>query len=350
MKEQDSFLNTIYEKGKYDIKTKEKFARYFDKLCNTNCNGCYRRKYISKKSNGTKRSLYIPEYNLKQLQRVILHEFLDSIPLSPNATAYKKGCSLRENASPHCGKRMLVKLDIRRFFDNISSTAVLTDLIKIGLSEQTAQKIVSLCCYKGILPQGAPTSPCLSNIVMSRFDREMGVFCADNGIAYTRYSDDMTFSFDEFDTSRLIRVVRSFLLKYAHGLKLNCEKTAVVTRNFQQRVTGIVVNEKPAVCSAERRKIRQEMYYISKYGLRDHVLRLSEKQTLNCQWVNCDGHADRFLSWTDNRYVRSGRVQRKKYLHNLQGRISFCLQVNPDDEAMKRCADSVSAMLAEYQR
>ena len=97
-----------------------------------------------------------------------------------------------------------------------------------------------LCTYYNVLPQGAPTSAYISNLVMKAFDEELGGWCKENNISYTRYSDDMTFS-GNFNPSVVIIRVRKMLRSL--GLKLNDKKIAVIGKNKQQLVTGIVVNE-----------------------------------------------------------------------------------------------------------
>ena len=131
-----------------------------------------------------------------------------------------------------------------------------------------------LCTYNGYIPQGAPTSAYISNLVMKEFDNEIGEWCEDNNISYTRYSDDMTFSGD-FNPKIIITKVRKMLNKL--GLQLNNEKTNVILKSNSQNVTGIVVNEKLQINSKYRSTIRKEVYYISKYGIDSHIKRIKFK-------------------------------------------------------------------------
>ncbi len=260
------------------------------------------------------------------MQKNVLDNFLCGVPVSPRATAYQKGCSLRNNALVHCGKRTIVKLDIKDFFGSIHCGLINDALVDSeSFDDDIITLVLNLCFRHGSLPMGAPSSPCLSNIAMNKFDREMGLFCDTNNICYTRYSDDMTFSFDSFDVSRIIRVTQNFLNLYAGGMRLNREKTKVVTNNSQQRVTGIVVNEKPTVCADTRRKINQQVYYIEKYGVLNH------------------------LSYLDKRCKVSAQ-KAKRYLDILQGQIAYCLQINPDDSQQQYNLQAVSREIKKLKK
>lgn len=111
--------------------------------------------------------------------------------------------------------------------------------------------LTNLCCLNGSLPQGAPTSPMLSNIVLEDFDNEIGLYAIEQKIRYTRYADDMTFSGD-FNAGKVISKVKRQLNDL--GLKLNDEKTRTRGRGQRQEVTGIVVNEKMQLPRSERKR------------------------------------------------------------------------------------------------
>ena len=132
---------------------------------------------------------------------------------------------------------------------------------------------------------------------MYDFDETVGDFCNNKKIAYTRYCDDMTFSGD-FDEREIIGFVRSELLKL--GLFLKNRKTAVIPATKRQTVTGIVVNEKLNITKEYKKNIRQEMYYIKKFGLDEHL-------------------------------NKRGLTDKHQCLLSLRGRISFVLQTVPND-------------------
>ena len=258
----------------------------------------YHKAFIPK-SDGTKRKLSVPDLILKRVQRSIAENILAYYPISRFATAYKYGANVQKNAIYHVGKRKILKLDIQGFFDNIMYSRV-KDVVfyKEKFSEPIRILLSMLCYYRDALPQGAPTSPAITNIIMYDFDEKIGNYCEQRGISFTRYCDDMTFSGD-FNEKEIIDLVKSELKKL--GLFLKNRKTAVITNSKRQTVTGIVVNERINLTKEYKKKIRQEMYYINKFGVDAHLKKVGEKD-------------------------------KQKYLLSLKGRIAFVLQTVKNDE------------------
>ena len=178
------------------------------------------------KSDGSKRKLSVPDLILKRVQKSIADNILTQFPVSNYAKAYKVGGSVQQNAQPHIGKKKILKLDIEGFFDHILYSQVKNIVFcKEKFAEPIRVLLTMLCYYKESLPQGAPTSPAITNIIMYDFDEKVGAFCATKNIAYTRYCDDMTFSGD-FDEREVISFVKKEL--YGLGLFLKNRKTVVV--------------------------------------------------------------------------------------------------------------------------
>lgn len=218
---------------------------------------------IPKKSGG-RRKLLVPDALLRTIQRNLLHHVLEEFQISEFTCAYKKGTSIVDNARPHVGAELVLKLDIQDFFDQITWILVYQNAFPAAHFPPAIRKILTeFCCVRDRLPQGAPTSPAVSNLVMRPFDVHMGKWCGEREIRYTRYCDDLTFS-GAFAPEEVIRKVRGFLQVY--GFELNRKKTRVLGRGNAQSVTGIVVNEKAQVSRAYRRKLRQEVYLFDRYG------------------------------------------------------------------------------------
>ena len=270
----------------------------------------YRNTFIPK-HDGSKRKLSVPDTILKKVQRSISDNILSHYTISHYATAYTSGSSVQKNASLHVGKQKILKLDIDGFFDHITYSRV-KDIVfcKENYSEQIRILLTMLCYYKESLPQGAPTSPAITNIIMCDFDEKVGNYCAENNISYTRYCDDMTFSGD-FDEKLVITFVKDELRKL--GLFLKSRKTAVIPNTKRQIVTGIVVNEKIGLTKDYKNKIRQEIYYIKKYGL--------------------DGHLSKI-----------GCQDKQHYLNSLKGRVAFVLQTIPNDKEFLRYKEFLKNM------
>jgi len=272
--------------------------------------------YKIKKRNGKYRNICEPSSNLKQIQKRILTNILNNKSISKYAKAYHKGVGLKDNAIPHINKEMILKLDIKDFFENISFVDIYNSCFSIEYFPKSVGMILTyLCTYDNHLTQGSPTSAYISNLVMKEFDEELGNWCNLKNISYTRYSDDMTFS-GEFNPSELIVIVRKMLYKL--GLELNNNKIHIVHKSSSQKVTGIVVNEKLQVNIKYRNKIRQEIYYIKKFGLSSHM----KKSDIN--------------------------IESKRYLNKLYGRILYVLQINEYDKEFIKYKQFIKNLKRQY--
>ena len=322
---------------------------------------CYRQVDIPKKNGGFRR-LCIPRSDLKALQRRLLPLFLpaqNSLPAS--AFAYRCQKTLRQHAACHAGCSLLVKLDLCSFFDSVSFGAVFRavddalrlsplvaaavpaqsgDVISVAQTGRAAQGtpcwcnrqlswyIAQFCTRQGSLPQGAPTSPLLSNLVFAPLDLRIEAYCQAKGITYTRYADDLIFSFyaaapgtADSGAASLIAFVRSLLLR--SGYRLNEEKTVVAGVGRRRVVTGAVVHETLQAPASYRKKLRQEIYYIGKYGLREHLLH-----------TNAFAHSSG--PGTEAQSAEAERVKMIRAAQSLLGRVSFVLQLNPSDREFQQ--------------
>lgn len=253
----------------------------------------YRSLWIPKRRGGYRR-LDVPDPLLMQVQKNILHHILDGFSVSEAASAYQKNVSAAQAAALHRGKKLVLKLDIRDFFGSITFPLVLGRGFPAAYFPQEVRTLLtSLCCFHQHLPQGAPTSPSLSNLVMKPFDAHMLAWCGERGISYTRYCDDMTFSGD-FKPASVIGKTTGFL--ETMGMELNREKTVISSQAERQTVTGITVNQVCQLPRDTRRKLRQEVHRVLRYGT---------------------GETD--------------PVQSVRCLERLLGRVSYLLQVRPDD-------------------
>lgn len=256
-----------------------------------------------KKKNGGKRTIYAPKRNLKKIQKEILKNILNKMPVSSAACAYVPKKNIKDNAKIHQNKKIIVKLDIKDFFGSITFGEVLRKVFSYDYyPDSIAVLLTKLCTFYDFVPQGAPTSSYISNIVLKDFDEEVKTYCKKLNIDYTRYSDDLTFSGD-FNIRGLISYIRTLLLK--RGYLLNEQKIEVHHKNSRQLVTGVVVNECLQVEKSYRKRIRQEMYYIKKFGLLNHMKRINIEN-------------------------------KEKYLASLKGRINHCLNINKDDKELQR--------------
>ena len=261
----------------------------------------YRKAKLPKKSGGF-RNLSVPDEVLKSIQKQIAEVLLIHRPTSRYAKAYRFGSSTLRNAKHHVGKQVVLKLDILHFFDSIRYSTVKDKVFPEEIYAEPLRILLTMLCYhKDALPQGAPSSPAITNIILYEFDEQLGQWCRERGIAYTRYCDDMTFSGD-FEPLEVIRYVRLELKKM--GFLLNEQKTRIQRPGQQQTVTGIVVNEKLSIPADYRRKLRQELYYCRKFGILEHMQKIGLE------------------------------IPEDTYRMQLLGKVNYVLQVHHNDKDM----------------
>lgn len=217
----------------------------------------YRIAEITKPRGGTRR-LEIPDDATKSLQRRILRRLLQAIDAHPLACGFEEGASIVDAALPHQKKRVVVKMDVRKFFESTTSIRVEKWFTSIGWEDAAAELLTRLTTYNGHLPQGAPTSPRLSNLLNAPLDHALLQLARKHKGHYSRYADDITMSFD-FTRGRKVRgltqVVRRILRSYGYSMH-GGEKLKIFRQNQQQRVLGLVVNSKVALPRATRRWLR----------------------------------------------------------------------------------------------
>lgn len=243
-------------------------------------------KFQVPKRSGGMRTLAAPHKTLKLAQRWVLTSVVDRLPVTSAAHGFVAGRGIVTNASPHVGKAVIVNMDLEDFFPTISFYRVRAVFERYGYSGSVATVLALLgtesprmtVTYSGTryevatgprgLPQGAPTSPGLSNQVGRKLDKRLLGLAAKMGFTYTRYADDLTFSGGPELAERvgyLIARVRHFARE--EGFTLNEKKSRVMRRNAAQTVTGVVVNDKPSVSRDELRRLRAILHRAKAEGL-----------------------------------------------------------------------------------
>ncbi len=217
----------------------------------------YRKLTIPKRTGGSRR-IHAPEPSLKKLQRRILRRVLGRLRAHPCATGFEHGHSIVSNALPHRGQAVVVRMDLKDFFDSTDAKRVQRYFRKIGWNRDASELLVRLCTLDGGLPQGAPTSPRLSNLVNYHLDARLAGLAHGLGGAYSRYADDITFSFPSDDRDAIRAAIRTTkLVAKDLGYRLHQhKKLRICRRNARQLVTGLVVNEGVNLPRATRRRLR----------------------------------------------------------------------------------------------
>lgn len=268
-----SYAKNLYDKGVPIIYDQEHFSllvgyKYKFLLKASNSPASFYRTFSIPKKSGGERIINEPLPSLKEVQHWMLEEILNKHPVSRYAKAYVQKRSIRDNARFHVNQKLVLTIDIKNFFPSLQFKKVLGVFLQIGYSLPVATILSKLCCLNGELPQGAPTSPALSNILMIKVDKRISNFSRKKGIRFTRYADDMTFSGD-FEPGMVVKFVREVLKE--ENLRINYKKIRTRHPGQRQEVTGVVVNEKIQAPKDLRKKLRQSVYYIEKFGLASHL-------------------------------------------------------------------------------
>lgn len=244
----------------------------------------YRRFAMPKKTGG-ERIISAPMPRLKRAQYWVLDNVLARAPVHPAAHGFMKGRSIVTNALPHVGKAVVINLDLKNFFPSIGMPRIKGVFTELGYSEQVATTLALLCTEAPTeevsvdgekfyvahgmraLPQGAPSSPALTNILCRRLDARLQGAAAKLGFTYTRYADDLTFSGDAAArklSGKLLWRVKQIVA--AEGFTPHPEKQHVMRSAQRQSVTGVVVNEKPSLDRDTLRRFRATLFQVEKDG------------------------------------------------------------------------------------
>lgn len=216
----------------------------------------YHRVEIPKRRGG-QRVLHIPDEPTKQLQRRILRRLLSRARCHRCAVGFERGRSIVDAARPHVGKDVVLRIDIAEFFPSTTSERVRDWFRRSGWDDAAAEFLTRCVTHEGALPQGAPTSPRISNLVNARLDGAFFHLALRFGGHYTRYADDITLSFDGVSGRRVravLQISRRILKRF--GYRMQGRKTRILRKHQRQDVLGLTVNAQVAVSRRMRRRLR----------------------------------------------------------------------------------------------
>jgi hypothetical protein len=282
----------------------------------------YHHRWVAKARGGW-RLLEAPKPRLKRIQRWLLDNVLSAIPASDVAHGFVGGRSVRTFVAPHVGRAVVVRMDLADFFASVSRARVAALFRRVGYPRRVAAALAGLCTAPAPervldehpragadlaqrflanarlrdahLPQGAPTSPALSNLAAWRLDRRLAALAAGFGATMTRYADDLAFSGDEaFERSLRFLVARVGAIALEEGFRVNHRKTRVMRQGRRQTLCGVVVNDTANLPRRERDRLRATLFNVARFGL--------ESQ-------NRDGRPD--------------------FRRHLEGRIAWAAALNP---------------------
>jgi len=275
--------------------------------------GMYRVFKIPKASGGH-RVIQNPGDKLKHVQRMILVHLLHKFPFGEHVGAYVPERSIMHTAQQHVGRAVVISLDLKDFFPSVTRAMVRRFMNYAGYPHRVSSIIAQLVTYQGCLPQGAPTSGAMANLVADlNFDRHViaALRAMDPRWVYTRYSDDMDISHPEKQPADVVAHVIHLVQQHARaaGFRLNASKTSVDTQAQQQSVLGVVVNVEPHIARFKYRRLRAIIHNCATYGF-------------------------------DAQAARNKMTGAEFYAH-LVGKISYIRQISP--ETAERLADQLEA-------
>jgi len=211
-----------------------------------------------------KRWIEAPDAELKLIQRKLLDRVLYRSAPTKWAHGFVRGRSIVTGAEPHVGRKWVVNLDIKDFFPSVTRRQVARCIEPVCETVAEIELIANLVTRRGRLPQGAPTSPHLANLVVRRMDARLAGLAETNGWNYTRYADDMSFSGDTAPEA-IIKTATTIVRQSGFGL--SAEKTQIRGQHQRQCVTGLTVNERVAISKTQRRLLRSMLHKLEVNGV-----------------------------------------------------------------------------------
>lgn len=268
----------------------------------------YRKFHIPKRKGGT-REINAPYPSLLTLQRIILDKIQPYLKIHESCFSYRKNVSFIDNAAHHLGSKEILSLDIEDFFGNISRQKVFNILSLSGFNNRLSNEITYLVTYQDSLPQGAPTSPLISNAIFYKIDERLSKLSKKLNLKYSRYADDITFSGEKIP-SNLPKYIGAILLQ--HGFSLNKGKTTLKNEMAKKIITGVsITSGKLMVPRAFKRKLRADIHRFEK-----------------------------------NNYVISSPFDPMLY-ERLIGKLNFILQIEPENNY---AIEKVKTILKQYKK
>jgi hypothetical protein len=297
----------------------------------------YHHRWVAKARGGW-RLLEAPKPRLKRIQRWLLDNVLAPIPPSDVAHGFVPGRSVRTFVAPHVGRALVVRMDLEDFFACVSRARIAALFRRVGYPRRVAAALAGLCTAPtpervlvehprdGIdlgqrfltnarlrdahLPQGAPTSPALSNLAAWRLDRRLGALASGFGATMTRYADDLAFSGGAaFGRNLRFFVARVGAIALAEGFRINHRKTRVMRQGRRQTLCGVVVNDTANLPRGERDRLRAILHNVARFGL-----------------------------------ASQNREGRPDFRRHLEGRVAWAASLNPGaGNRLRRLLDSASA-------
>lgn len=261
----------------------------------------YRDFSIPKRSGGH-RTISSPYPALLECQYWIYENILKKIKIHSSAHGFTFKKSILTNAAIHLNQDHFLKIDLKDFFPSIKINRVISIFKSLGYNHKVSFYLASICCLNDELPQGAPTSPVISNIIAINLDNRLLRLSKKFQLKYSRYADDLAFSGSVIPVKYIEYVSK---IVEGCGFVVNSKKTSLLQSKGRRILTGIsITGEKMKLPKDYKRNLKQEIFYIKKYGILSHM--------------------------------RSKKIKNPAYFQSIIGKVRFWLSVEPDNEYAKR--------------
>lgn len=282
---------------------------------------------IAKRSGGI-RQIKAPMWDIKRIQRRLANFLTGQVAFRVCAHGFVPTKSIASNAEPHVQHRAVLNLDLRDFFPTINFGRVrgLFQAQPFGAKSQVATILAQICCHEGCLPQGAPTSPVISNLICYRMDAQLTRLAKNFGVQYTRYADDLTFSkrkgvfpaslaYENDDRETIVGQPLREIIE-SNGFLVHPDKTRLQKNWQRQAVTGLTVNSKVNVSRKFVRQIRAIIHHWRTNGLTAAQSRHYERYR----------HNGRLGNPADLKEILAGKIEFIKMVRGLDDPVRRNLQ------------------------
>ena len=319
----------------------------------------YQQFLVEKKSGGV-RKISSPMPRLKKVQHWILKEILEKIPLHDAAHGFIKQRSIATNAQTHINKSIVINVDLQDFFPSIHYRRVKGVFVHLGYSEQLATILALLITEadtdqveyddtvfyvqtgERYLPQGAPTSPAMSNRLCLQMDKRLLGMANSLGFDYSRYADDLTFSTHSVDDSTVKKLLwRLEQIIIDEGFQIHPDKTRIMRKHQQQEVTGVVVNRQLSLDRKKLKRFRALLFQVETDGVEGKV------------WDNGKGtNLIASLKGYANYVYMIDKEKGTRFLNQLQrieNKYGHLSPKQPDNFSVEKTVSSVESASAEKE-
>lgn len=294
---------------------------------------------IQKKSGGS-RNISAPATSLKIIQQKLNQVLQNVYDVKDPVHSFIPNKSIVTNAQEHLGQKYVFNVDLKGFFPSINFGRVRGMFISspFELPKEVATVLAQICCFNNQLPQGAPTSPIISNMICAKMDNHLTGLAKYHKCKYTRYADDITFSTSKAKFPAAIGLINSqgeievgdelLNIIRENGFEVNKKKVRLQTRQVRQSVTGLTVNTKTNVNRRYVRQIRAMLHAWQKYGL--------------------EAAEQEFWSRYDKKY-RLPEKGRPSFKQVVKGKIEFLGMVRgKNDPIYRRFSEALSKLAPEF--